>query len=385
MKIKKIFSKRHKAYRYLLNCRIDNVRIRQSFPKKEDAIAAYQELNANSFKAKRGLEIPKPKITLERLQADLAPYEKRGDVLSAFKRFVDIVGKETELTALRKASWTRYADSIRHLAPSTYNKYLAYCSGCLRRAETLYGEFDDWRPPQAPYVEKPDSRNIELTDCDLTQILTGLSAPRFKGERACRAATRHRFADMFSLMLLTGARDGELFSLTEDDVKLGAQVLWAKREIKIISIKGPKAKPLTRFVPMSETVYQILRKIQPLGYFAGLSKSQLYRSLCSAAQAMGFDYGRGTAWTMHDLRHQAATAMESAGIPLSAISAVLGHSFKDQLAQRGLAPMTARYAHAGLTTKQLAVRALEERYKFLAAFWPNSSDIGCPPVMSSDI
>jgi site-specific recombinase XerD len=53
---------------------------------------------------------------------------------------------------------------------------------------------------------------------------------------------------------------------------------------------------------------------------------------------------------MYDLRHCAATVMKNAGVPYSAVAAILGHKRKDQ---------TATYTHAQLSTMRRGVESLE--------------------------
>jgi integrase len=57
----------------------------------------------------------------------------------------------------------------------------------------------------------------------------------------------------------------------------------------------------------------------------------------------------GTRYQLHELRHTAATVMQTSGIPLEVIRLILGHS---------IAATTAEYAHVDRSLTEHAVRAL---------------------------
>jgi integrase len=79
-------------------------------------------------------------------------------------------------------------------------------------------------------------------------------------------------------------------------------------------------------------------------------------------EVSGVAYGDNVdnGWVIYDLRHVAATVMENAGIPYSAVSAILGHKRKDQ---------TATYAHAQLDTLRRAVEVLESHCREIDGFF----------------
>ena len=73
-------------------------------------------------------------------------------------------------------------------------------------------------------------------------------------------------------------------------------------------------------------------------------------------------------WVIYDLRHVAATVMENAGVPYSAVSVILGHKRSDQ---------TATYAHAQLETLRHGVETLENYCRGIDGFlWEESAKAG---------
>jgi integrase len=140
-------------------------------------------------------------------------------------------------------------------------------------------------------------------------------------------------------MLLTGAREGEILNLKP------SQISWDWRTITIRSEKGGGS---VRAVPLSNSALEILRS---RNHFS-INKDKLYRVLRRIGESSGVVYGDNVdgGWVCYDLRHVVATVMENAGVPYSAVSAILGHKRTDQ---------TATYAHAQLDTLRIAVKTLE--------------------------
>jgi integrase len=135
------------------------------------------------------------------------------------------------------------------------------------------------------------------------------------------------------LLLLTGARRGEVLSATWDQFDLTAGI-WTKPS------SHTKQKKEHR-VPLSAPARQLLAEIKaknwkPSPYvFPGragdgpmneIKKS--WAALCKATDLRGV--------RLHDLRHTYASVLASAGLSLPVIGALLGHT------QPGT---TARYAH----------------------------------------
>jgi integrase len=140
-------------------------------------------------------------------------------------------------------------------------------------------------------------------------------------------------ANIVRLLLLTGARRGEVFALRWADVDLGTGV-WTKL--------GSTVKQKTdHIVPLSAPARQLLAEIRaaqrPLGshVFPGRyghgHRETINKNWTRLCQAAGLASLR-----IHDLRHSYASHLASAGFSLPTIGALLGHSSP---------ATTSRYAH----------------------------------------
>ena len=151
---------------------------------------------------------------------------------------------------------------------------------------------------------------------------------------ALAAHPNRQSADIIRLLLLTGARKGEVTGMRWDGVDLKTGI-WTK----LASTTKQKAD---HTVPLSAPALQLLNEIRAgangaLGKFVFPSDSKsghtvdvryLWTKLCSAAGI--------TNLRPHDLRHSFASALASKGASLPLIGSLLGHSN---------ASTTHRYAH----------------------------------------
>jgi integrase len=143
------------------------------------------------------------------------------------------------------------------------------------------------------------------------------------------------FARFVRAALLTAMRRGELMALTWADVDTRADVL---------TVQAQHAKSRsTRRVPISSALHAVLAECRgdvipmpSVHVFTGGHGSRLnpnvieyeWRKLVKSAGIEDFHF--------HDCRHDAASRMVSAGVPLGTIQQLLGHSNPS---------MTMRYAH----------------------------------------
>jgi integrase len=154
-------------------------------------------------------------------------------------------------------------------------------------------------------------------------------------ERLTRALAEHpnrQATNIIRLLLLTGARRGEIFSMRWADLDLGAGI-WTK--------PGSATKQKSdHVIPLSAPARQLLSEIHdanPAGEFVFPGTGQTghvievkgaWAAICKAA---GLDGLR-----VHDLRHSFASQLASGGASLPLIGALLGHSNPST---------THRYAH----------------------------------------
>jgi len=188
-----------------------------------------------------------------------------------------------------------------------------------------------WRAdnPARGIERNPEAkRQRYLTAAELTTLTTALKA--YDDQQA---------ANVFRLLLLTGARRGEVLTMRWSDLDLDAGV-WTK--------PGATTKQKTEHrVPLSAAARQLLLEMRsaaesvarapdavPEFVFPGrgsdhrVDVKQAWAKICKAAGIKGA--------RIHDLRHTYASVLASAGLSLPIIGALLGHTQPQT---------TARYAH----------------------------------------
>jgi integrase len=140
-------------------------------------------------------------------------------------------------------------------------------------------------------------------------------------------------ANIIRMLLLTGARRGEVFAMRWADVELGTGV-WTK-------LASTVKQQTDHIVPLSAPARQLLAKIRavqrPLGEYVFPGRygrghretiNKNWTRLCKAASIDNL--------RIHDLRHSYASHLASAGVSLHTIGALLGHASPST---------THRYAH----------------------------------------
>jgi integrase len=187
------------------------------------------------------------------------------------------------------------------------------------------------------YRESNPARGIERnTEYTRRRYLSTEELPHMVA--ALNAHPDKQAANVVKLLLLTGARRGEIFSMRWADVDLGAGV-WSKPP------SSTKQKEHHQ-VPLSAPALQILSDVRteqtkkhrhglPTFVFPGPGESghvveikRAWRNITKTAGISGL--------RVHDLRHSHASFLVSGGASLPLIGAMLGHSNPQT---------TARYSH----------------------------------------
>ena len=208
----------------------------------------------------------------------------------------------------------------------TANRMLAVASRMFSLAVRWQWRRDN--PCQGVERNREEKRQRYLTGEELTHLTTALA--EYNDQQA---------ANIVRLLLLTGARRGEVLAARWADFDLAAGV-WTK--------PGATTKQRTfHRVPLSAPARQLLAEIQAgadggaeyvfpgrggVGHRQEIKTA--WRRLCIAAGIVGAD-GKPSA-RIHDLRHTYASVLASAGLSLPVIGALLGHTQP---------ATTARYAH----------------------------------------
>ncbi|NVJ98367.1 MAG: tyrosine-type recombinase/integrase [Alphaproteobacteria bacterium] len=172
-------------------------------------------------------------------------------------------------------------------------------------------------------------------------------------ERLHKALADHRnqnMANVVRILLLTGARRGEVLNATWDQVDLKNGV-WTKPS------SHTKQRKLHR-VPLSDAAVVLLKEIEKAAgnsifVFPGSAPDQpiknikrFWQSVCKMANLHDL--------RIHDLRHTYASLLVSAGHSLPIIGALLGHS---------QAQTTARYAHLYDDPLRAATNSIAGQFK----------------------
>lgn len=341
MKIEKVYMKSLGEYRWKIDVTIGGRRIRRAdFETKQEAKDAVAAMMTAARAERYGLTLPRPQVTLKALKSSVTVIRSQ----QIFSEFVNLVGPDILLTSLTKADWKKYVDLLRarDCKPGTINKYLAEVSSVLSLASDRFPGLGEWRPPKIPWLVYPPGRSRVLSREEISKILFALRAERQHYEQYFSVRNRAEVLDLFRLMLLTGAREGEILNLKP------GQISWDWRTVKIESKKGGGS---IRVIPLSDLALEILRS-RPEKKIFSINRDKLYRVLERVGEASGIAYGDNVdnGWVIYDLRHVVATVLENAGVPYSAVSAILGHKRRDQ---------TATYAHAQLDTLRRGVITLE--------------------------
>ena len=223
----------------------------------------------------------------------------------------------TSLNGLNRTKIIKLHDSLRS-KPRTANMVLAVMSSfwtwCVRR-----GLVDGENPVR--YIERNPENKCErfLSSDELARL----------GEALTKYESRHLFAvAALRLLVLTGARRGEILSLRWDEVDFEGGFLRladSKTGPKNISLSAAVVKILTKLPRFDDNPYVIP------GGKEGKHLVNLKDPWDKIRSMAGLDDVR-----IHDLRHSYASVAVSGGMGLPMIGELLGHS---------QAQTTHRYAH----------------------------------------
>ena len=174
----------------------------------------------------------------------------------------------------------------------------------------------------AKYIERNSEhhRRRYLRDDELARLVVALAAH-----------PDQTVANVIRILLLTGARRGEVLAMRWDDIDLGAGV-WSK---PASSTKQDEPHQVPLSAPARQLLSGLQRSDSAEYVFAGAGRSghvvelkRAWRRICRAAGITGL--------RVHDLRHSFASQLASGGASLPLIGALLGHATP---------ATTARYAH----------------------------------------
>lgn len=271
------------------------------------------------------------------------------------RRLNEITGRDLELV---RTSWLTGGNK-----PATANRKMGTISGVFSRAAE-WGLISEHPLERLKQLKVDSKGQVRYLSPDEAERLRGALDARQEQMRAERSSAnkwrleRDRqpledlravtFTDhlkpMILLALNTGVRRGELFSLKWSDVNFTT---------KTITVVGATAKTSeTRHIPTNKEALATLQEWQKQGdgsgyVFAGQGGGRMedvksaWLKLLERAEIQGFRW--------HDMRHDFASRLVMAGVPLNTVRDLLGHSD---------IKMTLRYAHLAPGTKAAAVELI---------------------------
>lgn len=247
--------------------------------------------------------------------------------------------------------------------PSTVNRKMGSISGVFSRA--VEWEYIDAHPMAKLNALKVDSKGKVryLADDESKRLREALearqgdaraerdSANKWRADRGKPVLASLRtvvFTDHLKPMVLvslnTGMRRGELFGLKWPAINFTT---------KTITVVGDNTKTLdTRHIPMNRETIATLdawrRQTTGIGYvFPGQSGERLDNA--KSAWLNLLERAAITDFRWHDMRHDFASRLVMAGVPLNTVRELLGHAD---------IKMTLRYAHLAPGTKAAAVELI---------------------------
>jgi integrase len=246
------------------------------------------------------------------------------------------LGAATQLIGLTASRIASYRDKLlgEGLAPATVNRYLAIIVALLNRCMSDWG----WlrAVPTVKLLKLNNARHRWLNSVEEARLL---------------AQCPSHLADLVVFLVETGARLSEALRLTWAEVDLDRK---PRGLVKFMQTKSGKP----RGVPLSNRARDLLLRVREGQKGLSIHKPDhgrvfLYAGKGRAGKGVAFSTFRSYrnphgAWAtavrraglgdlhLHDLRHTFASRLVMRGVPIMAVSKLLGHA--------GLA-MTMRYAH----------------------------------------
>jgi integrase len=245
-----------------------------------------------------------------------------------------------DVTRLRVLDVRAYIRQRREagLAASTINKEVGFLSAAINHARKEWG-WDIPNAAQGQRLAEPSGRVRWITRAEAAALI-----------RAAQSAPRApHLADFITVALHTGMRKGEILGLEWRRVDLQANLLHL--EAHNTKTGRRRSVPLNRVAReafLSRLRYRAGNCPASPWVFAHPDGSRIQdvkKAFATACRKAGIADFR-----IHDLRHTCAAWLVSAGVPLTEVRDLLGHS---------TIKMTERYAHLAPENVRAAVARLE--------------------------
>ena len=276
--------------------------------------------------------------------------------VTVLERWLAMLAPDLKLSELSAVHIRLYIDArAKSVKASSVNREVTIIASALHSAHVDFPEIESWVCPPIPRPKVSRSRRERLiTQEEVLKLLTFLLSSRRTDETVITAANRRIVGQAFQMTLLTGARIGEITALRWDRIDFKA---------KMLQIVGTKTRfhstKMVRYLEITPTIESILLERKEISNWeyvfcrTGNSITDYHKILRETAHQCGITYGkfkRG-GFITHDARHTAITRMLQAGVDLSTIGSITGHSD---------ANLILHYSHATRESRKQAVSILED-------------------------
>lgn len=284
----------------------------------------------------------------------------KGRARVVFNLWLSLLSANLRFNDITTASIRLYINERQgKIKASSINREVTFIASAIHSAYVDFPELENFPLPKIPRPKVEKSRRERLiTYEEITKLLNYLLRARDENEKQVDYEKRRVVGQVFQMCLLTGSRVGEITALRWSHIDFDA---------KILQISGRKNRfkvaKTVRYLELNDTIEQILRQRQTLDKFGefvfcrtGNSVTDYYQILREASETVGIIYGRKTRGGLitHDARHTAVTRMLQAGVDLSTVGAITGHSDSN---------LILHYSHATRESRKAAVSVLENFVK----------------------
>ncbi len=322
------------------------------------------DIRADRMQSKRhGKELPKQKKKAPLLSDVWTKYEgwaklnkSRGgsDDISRYNCYIKDRFANERLDSISPFDLERMKNDLlkKDYSPATVKH-------CLVLIRQIYNKAATWGVYQGPNpvrgVKMPsiqNQRNRFLSVEEANALLKELKRNPWNKEEY-KELKDPQLHDMALVSLHTGARAGELFSLTGSDIDLNHD---------LIALRDTKNKE-TRYAPMTKDVQDILRRRMPEDRSALIFTTKDSEQIKEVSNAFGrvvdrLKFNEGVndprqRIVFHTLRHTFASWLAIQGTPLYTIARLMGHKSIS---------MSERYSHLSPDHKRDAVNGIEATF-----------------------
>ena len=238
--------------------------------------------------------------------------------------------------------------------PATVNRYLAALSHAFTVAVNEWAWIEDNPLRKVKKAKEPRGRVRFLSDDEIGPSGEAIDGERTRLLKACSASPNQYLNTVVVLALSTGMRQGEIMSLTWDDVDLhqGRVTLHETKngERRVVPLAGRALNLLNQHAKVRRLDTPLLFPGKPSTDKNGkvhYKSMDLRAPWLATLEKAGIEDFR-----FHDLRHSAASYLAMNGASLAEIAEVLGHKTLQ---------MVKRYAHLSEAHTAGVVARMNER------------------------